>query len=36
MIKAVLFVLDNTLIDFMKVKRSSVDAAIDARLAAGV
>ena len=36
MIKAVLFDLDNTLIDFMKVKRSSVDAAIDAMLAAGV
>lgn len=36
MIKAVLFDLDNTLIDFMKVKRSSVDAAINAMLAAGV
>ena len=36
MIKAVLFDLDNTLIDFMRVKRSSVDAAIDAMLAAGV
>ncbi|MBI2144600.1 HAD-IA family hydrolase [Candidatus Woesearchaeota archaeon] len=36
MIKAVLFDLDNTLIDFMKVKRSSIDAAINAMLAAGV
>lgn len=36
MIKAVLFDLDNTLIDFMKVKRASVDAAINAMLAAGV
>ncbi|MBI3036532.1 TIGR02253 family HAD-type hydrolase [Candidatus Woesearchaeota archaeon] len=36
MIKAVLFDLDNTLIDFMKVKKSSVDAAINAMLAAGV
>ena len=36
MIKAVLFDLDNTLIDFMKVKRKSVDAAINAMLAAGV
>lgn len=36
MIKAVLFDLDNTLIDFMRVKRGSVDAAIDAMLAAGV
>lgn len=36
MIKAVLFDLDNTLIDFMRVKRSSVNAAIDAMLAAGV
>ncbi len=36
MIKAVLFDLDNTLIDFMRVKRTSVDAAIDAMLAAGV
>ncbi len=36
MIKAVLFDLDNTLIDFMKVKQKSVDAAINAMLAAGV
>ena len=36
MIKAVLFDLDNTLIDFMKVKRSSVDAAISAMIGAGV
>ena len=36
MIKAVLFDLDNTLIDFMKVKRSSVNAAINAMLAAGI
>lgn len=35
MIKAVLFDLDNTLIDFMKVKKLSVDAAINAMLAAG-
>ena len=36
MIKAVLFDLDNTLIDFMKMKRAAVEAAIDAMLAAGV
>jgi len=36
MIKAVLFDLDNTLIDFMKMKRTATDAAIDAMIAAGV
>ena len=36
MIKAVLFDLDNTLIDFMGMKRKSVDAALVAMLAAGV
>ncbi len=36
MIKAVLFDLDNTLIDFMKMKRASASAAIDAMLSAGV
>lgn len=36
MIKAVLFDLDNTLIDFMGMKRKSVDAAISAMIHAGV
>lgn len=36
MIKAVLFDLDNTLIDFMKMKREASQAAIEAMLAAGV
>lgn len=36
MIKAVLFDLDNTLIDFMKMKRTATDAAIDAMIGAGV
>jgi len=36
MIKAVLFDLDNTLIDFMKMKRAAVEAAVDAMIAAGV
>jgi putative hydrolase of the HAD superfamily len=36
MIKAVMFDLDNTLIDFMSVKKASVDAAIDAMIGAGV
>ena len=36
MIKAVLFDLDNTLIDFMGMKLKSVDAALAAMLAAGV
>ena len=36
MIKAVLFDLDNTLIDFMRMKRASVDAALNAMLGAGL
>jgi putative hydrolase of the HAD superfamily len=36
MIKAVLFDLDNTLIDFMKMKHSATEAAIDAMIGAGV
>ncbi len=36
MIKAVLFDLDNTLIDFMKMKRQATDAAVEAMIAAGV
>jgi len=36
MIKAVLFDLDNTLIDFMHVKRASVDAALNGMLGAGL
>ncbi len=36
MIKAVLFDLDNTLIDFMKFKRVSCEAAIDAMMDAGL
>ncbi len=36
MIKAILFDLDNTLIDFTKMKRQSTEAAIEAMLAAGV
>ncbi|MEM3154732.1 MAG: TIGR02253 family HAD-type hydrolase [Candidatus Woesearchaeota archaeon] len=36
MIKAVLFDLDNTLIDFMKMKKRATDAALDAMIAAGV
>ncbi len=36
MLKAVLFDLDNTLIDFMHVKKSSVDAALNAMIAAGL
>jgi HAD superfamily hydrolase (TIGR02253 family) len=36
MIKAVLFDLDNTLIDFMSIKRASVDAALNAMLSAGL
>lgn len=36
MIKAVIFDLDNTLIDFMRIKRTSVDAALNAMLAAGL
>ena len=36
MIKAVLFDLDNTLIDFMRMKNTSVDAAINAMLGMGL
>ncbi|MBI2664289.1 TIGR02253 family HAD-type hydrolase [Candidatus Woesearchaeota archaeon] len=36
MIKAVLFDLDNTLIDFMRIKKASVNAAINAMLKAGL
>jgi putative hydrolase of the HAD superfamily len=36
MIKAILFDLDNTLIDFMKMKRLSCEAAIDAMIGAGL
>ncbi len=36
MIKAVLFDLDNTLIDFMKMKRQATEAAVDAMIGAGV
>jgi putative hydrolase of the HAD superfamily len=36
MIKAVLFDLDNTLIDFMRMKRAATEAAVDAMLGAGV
>lgn len=36
MTKAVLFDLDNTLIDFMRVKKSSVDAALNVMIASGV
>jgi HAD superfamily hydrolase (TIGR02253 family) len=36
MIKAVIFDLDNTLIDFMKMKRLSCEAAMDAMIAAGL
>ena len=36
MIKAVLFDLDNTLIDFMKMKHSATEAAIDAMIGSGV
>jgi putative hydrolase of the HAD superfamily len=36
MIKAVLFDLDNTLIDFMKMKHSATEAAIEAMIGAGV
>ncbi|MFO7639090.1 MAG: HAD-IA family hydrolase [bacterium] len=36
MIKAVVFDIDNTLVDFMKFKRASVDAAIDAMIDAGL
>jgi len=36
MIKAIIFDLDNTLIDFMKMKRSSINAAIYAMIEAGL
>ena len=36
MIKAVIFDLDNTLIDFMKMKKISCDAAISAMIGAGL
>lgn len=36
MIKAVIFDLDNTLVDFMRVKRAAVDAAVDAMIDAGL
>jgi putative hydrolase of the HAD superfamily len=36
MIKAVVFDVDNTLVDFMKFKRASVDAAVDAMIDAGL
>ncbi len=36
MIKAVIFDLDNTLLDFMKMKKVSVDAAVDAMIDAGL
>jgi HAD superfamily hydrolase (TIGR02253 family) len=36
MIKAVIFDLDNTLVDFMSMKRQSIDAAIHAMIDAGV
>jgi len=36
MIKAILFDLDNTLIDFMKMKKKCCEAAIDAMIAAGL
>ena len=36
MLKAILFDLDNTLIDFMHVKKSSVSAALTAMIAAGL
>jgi putative hydrolase of the HAD superfamily len=36
MIKAVVFDLDNTLVDFMKMKRMSIDAAVSAMIDAGI
>jgi len=36
MIKAIIFDLDNTLIDFMKMKRLSCEAAMDAMISAGL
>ena len=36
MIKAIIFDLDNTLTDFMKMKRASIDAAVDGMIDAGL
>ena len=36
MIKAIVFDLDNTLVDFMAMKRQAVDAAIRAMMDAGL
>ena len=36
MIKAVIFDLDNTLVDFMQMKRQAIDAAINAMRDAGL
>lgn len=36
MIEAVIFDIDNTLLDFMKMKRAAVDAAVDAMIDAGL
>ncbi len=36
MIKAIIFDLDNTLIDFMRLKKSSIDAAVTAMISAGL
>lgn len=36
MIKAIIFDLDNTLVDFMKMKRDSIDAAVEAMIDAGL
>ncbi len=36
MIRAVIFDLDNTLIDFMKIKRSSIEASVTAMIASGL
>ena len=36
MIKAILFDLDNTLIDFMTMKRKCCEAAIDSMIASGL
>ena len=36
MIKAVIFDLDNTLLDFMKMKSSSIKSAIDGMIEAGL
>ena len=36
MIKAILFDVDNTLIDFMKMKRKSCEAAVETMISAGL